>query len=80
MQLADLTLISFLESIDAAREASEELKELAIGLEFNERLGAVEGVLVGKCVAMWEASNPGQSDRLKGKITLQGETYSALQL
>lgn len=80
VQLADLTLINFLEGIDATREASGTLKELAVGLEFQERLGAVEGVLIGKCVASWEMANKGQSERLTGKITLEGETYGALQL
>lgn len=77
---ATMEAINFLVSIDTKRENNEPLKELAIGLEFNQRTGGKEGVILGKATASWDYENPGQSDRLKGKISIEAETYSALAL
>src|SRR4051812_27274707 len=57
--LPDLAAINFLKSIDDTRDANQPTKELAVALEFAERNGAVEGVILGKAVASWDITSSG---------------------
>lgn len=80
VMVPDMALFDYLKAIDDARDANQPLKTLSVGLEFADRTGGMAGVLISNCTAQWEFSNPGQSERLKGKVTLQGEDYSSMAL
>ena len=80
VRLSDLSLPNYLKARNDSIEAGTAVQPLAIGLEFTESDASFEGVLISNCEASWEFSNPGQSELLKGKLSIQGEDYGALSL
>lgn len=79
VELADLSLPNFLKQVDADREAGI-VKELAFGLEFDERDGGVEGVLMSPCTIAWQADMGNTSEHITGKLSIEAEEYGALAL
>lgn len=79
VELADLALPNFLKSVDADREAGIN-KELSVGLEFEERDGTVEGVILGPATATWQADMGNTSEHITGKVMIEAEEYGALAL